>query len=397
MTLSRRAFMRTVGSGGTMSAAMVTARGREAAEAAAPFGLTSPIIPAPDTGEIRISSNENPLGPGPTALKALRAEFDQVNRYPMNARVSDSKLRERLAKHYGVKPENVVTGPGSGEILRNTVRAFTSKNKALVTAECSYENPVRTTEYLGHALKTVPNAPDLGLDLDKMAGAAIGAGVIFLCNPNNPTGNVRSAREVSDFVKFVRKESPFTYILIDEAYHDYVTDPSYETSAELAMRYPRVFIARTFSKAYGMAGLRLGYAIGQKETIDHLRSFKLTFGTSILGIAAAVGTLDDPGYIEQEVKRNTAVRQFTLDFFKKNGYEATDSQTNFIFVKINMPAKDFREACAKYEVRVGRDFPPYEKTHARISIGTMEEMERATAIFSQVLGMSATDAGSGPN
>ncbi|MEE9263892.1 MAG: aminotransferase class I/II-fold pyridoxal phosphate-dependent enzyme, partial [Vicinamibacteria bacterium] len=206
------------------------------------------------------------------------------------------------------------------------------------------------------------------------------------------TATVHSADAVKDFVKFVTKESPYTHILIDEAYHDYVTDSSYETAVEPAMRYRNVFISRTFSKAYGMAGLRQGYAVGGKETIDKLRSLKLTFGTNVLGMAAAVGALDDPGHIEQEVVRNTETRKYTLDFFRRAGYRATDSQTNFIFVDLGLPAKKFREACEKYKVKVGRDFPPYEKTHARISIGTMDEMRRATDVFQQVLGSSATDS-----
>ena len=118
---------------------------------------------------------------------------------------------------------------------------------------------------------------------------------------------------------------------------------------------------------------------------------------SILGLAAIMGALDDPDHLKQEVERNTEVRKYTMDFFRIHGYWVSDSQTNFMFTKTNMPAKDFREACAKHKVSVGRDFPPFEKTHARISIGTMEEMKRATEVFTEVLGISATDAGAGSN
>jgi histidinol-phosphate aminotransferase len=141
-----------------------------------------------------------------------------------------------------------------------------------------------------------------------------------------------------------------------------------------------------------MAGLRQGYAVGGKETIDKLRALKLTLDTNILGMAAAMGALDDEAHIEEEVARNTAARKYTLDFFRRAGYQATNSQANFIFVNLGRPAKEFREACEKYKVKVGRDFPPYEKTHARISIGTMDEMRRATEVFQQVLGASATDS-----
>ena len=398
MTLTRRAFFRTVGPGaGAPSHAMITARGREALEGE--FGsVEAGIIPPADVDEVRISSNENPLGPGPAAIRAIRDNSDQSNRYPMNSRITDRAVRARLAEQIdGARSENIVIAPGSGEILRNCVRAFTSPSRPLVTAECSYESPTRTAAYFDVPVKTVPNAADLGLDLDKMAGAAIGAGLVFLCNPNNPTGTAHSRSDVNDFVRYVTKASPFTYILVDEAYHEYVTKPSYSTAVDLALTHRNVLVARTFSKAYGMAGLRQGWTLATKETAAKIRAYKLTLGTNILGLAAIMGSLDDPDHLKQEVERNTEVRKYTIDFFSSHGYWVSDSQTNFIFAKTNMPAKDFREACAKHKVSVGRDFPPYEKTHARISIGTMDEMKRATEVFAQVLGISATDAGAGSN
>ncbi|MGH9319253.1 MAG: pyridoxal phosphate-dependent aminotransferase [Vicinamibacteria bacterium] len=361
------------------------------------FGaLASPLIPPPDADEIRISSNENPMGPGPSAISSIRENIGESNRYPMNSKVTDTAVANRIAKMFEAKRENVVLAPGSSEILRNAVRAFCGPDRALVTGECSYENPVATAEYFGVPVKTVANREDLGLDLDKMAGAALGAGLVFLCNPNNPTGTAHSKSAVSDFCRYVSKESPYTYVLVDEAYHDYVTDPSYDSAADLALKYRNVFVSRTFSKAFGMAGLRQGYTVGGRETAEKLAAYKLTFGTNVLGLAAVMASLDDPDYIAKEIARNSEVRKFTIDFFQDAGYSATNSQTNFIFVKTNMPAKDFREACEKFKVQVGRDFPPYEKTHARISIGTMDEMKRATEVFRQVLGMSATDSGAGP-
>jgi histidinol-phosphate aminotransferase len=392
MTLSRRAFLRTVSPGaGAFSPAAISARGREALEGE--MGrVPSPFIPPPDPDEIRISSNENPMGPGPSAVSAIRENLGEANRYPMNSKITDSAIQKRIASMFSAKPENVVLAPGSTEVLRNAIRAFCAPDRPLVSGECSYENPVRDSEYFGVPVKTVAMADDLSLDLDKMAGAALGAGLVFLCNPNNPTGTAHGRTAISDFVRYVAKESPYTYILIDEAYHDYVTDPSYSSSVELALKYRNVFVSRTFSKAYGMAGLRQGYAVGGKDPISKLSPYKLTFGTNVLGLAAVSASLDDPAHLQKEIARNTEARQFTLDFFKNAGYWATNSQTNFIFVKTNMPAKQFREGCAKFKVAVGRDFPPYEKTHARISIGTLDEMKRATEVFRQVLGSAPTDS-----
>lgn len=396
MTLTRRAFMRTVGPGAP-SPAMITARGREALEGE--FGaVETALIPPPDMDEIRISSNENPLGPGPSAIQSIKDNVRFSNKYPMNSPITDTEIRTRLAGLYdGAKTENIVIAPGSGEVLRNCVRAFCGPNRPLVTGELSYGSPVQTAELFDLPVKFVPNQADLGLDLDKMAGAAIGAGLVFLCNPNNPTGSAHSKRDITDFVRFVAKESPFTYILLDEAYHEYVTASNYETGADLALRYRNVLLGRTFSKAYGMAGLRQGYAVATKETAAKIRAYKLTFGANVLGLAAIAGSLDDPDHLKQEVARNTAVRDYTIDFFRSNGYWVSDAQTNFIFVKTGITAKAFREGCAKHKVSVGRDFPPYEKEYARISIGTMDEMKRATEVFREVLGISATDAGSGSN
>lgn len=396
MTLTRRAFMRAVGPGAP-SPAMITARGREALEGE--FGaLEAAVVPPADMDVIRISSNENPMGPGPSAIQAIKDNIDQSNRYPMNSRIKDRDIRARLAKLYdGATAENIVMAPGSGEILRNCVRAFCGPNRPLITGELSYGSPVRTAELFDLPVKKVANSGDLGLDLDKMAGAAIGAGLVFLCNPNNPTGTAHSKAAINDFVRWVSKESPFTYILLDEAYHEYVTDPAYATGAELALKHRNVILGRTFSKAYGMAGLRQGYGVATKQTAAKLRGYKLTFGTNILGLAAISGALDDPAHMKKEVARNTAVRDYTIDFFKSNGYWVTNAQTNFIFVKTGMTAKAFRDGCAKHKVAVGRDFPPYEKEYARISLGTMDEMKRATEVFREVLGISATDADSGNN
>jgi histidinol-phosphate aminotransferase len=372
-----------------LSGAFVAARGLEAFEAEMGTGSRgSATLAPPGPDEIRISSNENPLGPGKLVMDALIQDFEWVSRYPMNSQPTDKDLMRTLAKVHGVKPENIVLGAGSGEVLRNSVRAFTSPERHLVTAAPSFENPVRTAKLIGTPVKALSLDDEFRLDLDGMAGATKGAGLAFVCNPNNPTATVHSAEAIHDFVKWVRRASPDTAILIDEAYHDYVTDPSYQTSLALAMEHPNVFVTRTFSKAHGMAGLRVGYAVGRAETIEALARYRLTFNVNVLSVAAAATSIGDMERIAKERARNTAVRNFTREFFSEAGFKTIDSQTNFMFVDIGRPAKDFREACAKHKVIVGRDFPPYEKTHTRISIGTMEEMRRAVEVFAEVLGVS---------
>jgi histidinol-phosphate aminotransferase len=151
-----------------------------------------------------------------------------------------------------------------------------------------------------------------------------------------------------------------------------------------------VFVSRTFSKAFGMAGMRVGFGVGDREVIKALNSYRMPYAVNLPGIAAAVTALNNQAHIDQERARNTSVRAFTMKAFEQMGFKATDSQTNFIFVNINRPAEAFRNACREAGVMVGRDFPPYEKTHCRISIGTMDEMQRAVEVFKRVLGAPTT-------
>jgi histidinol-phosphate aminotransferase len=344
----------------------------------------------PKPGQIRLDGNENPLGPGTTAMDALVAAFGDSGRYPSNSAVSESDFTELLAGLNGTRTENVVLGAGSGEILRTSVRAFTSKEKGLVTATPTFATSTSAAQTLGHPVKEIPLDAALKLDVSAMADAARGAGLVYFCNPNNPTATLHGAARVQEFVERVATASPETVILIDEAYHDYVTDPAYRSAIPLALERPNVVVARTFSKAYGMAGLRLGYGIGQKETIARLQRFKLRNNTNVLVLAAAAASLKDPGHIDAERKRNTEVRAFTMAFFKDAGYSPTDSQANFLFVDLGRTSKEFRDACTEKNVIVGRDFPPLEKTHTRISLGTMDEMKKATKVFAEVLGTPRT-------
>ncbi len=392
MPLSRRSFLNPLGAfeAALVSPALVAARGREAAVAEADLDA------APDLAEIRIDSNENPLGPGPAAMEALVRAFKDAGRYPTNARPSMADLRDSIARRLSVRPENVALGSGSWELLCTAVRLFTSSSRHLVTASPSFEQPEKMAEQLGVGVRRIPVDSGGRLDLDKMAQAARHAGLVFLCNPNNPTGTVHSARAVAEFVARVKRESPDTAILIDEAYHEYVTEPGYATAMPLALEHPNVFITRTLSKAYGMAGLRVGYAVGQTRTIEAFGRWAITFNQNSLAVAAAVASLDDPAHIEAERARNVEVRQLTTRHLQGLGYKVMDSQTNFVFVDIGRPARDFKEACAKQGVRVGRDFPPLEKTCARISCGTLDEMKRANAVFASVLGTRSAAPAAGP-
>jgi histidinol-phosphate aminotransferase len=390
MLRTRRGFFDVLAPGRAASgtAALLAMRGHEAyvAELAAQGRTARPPLP-PGVNEIRISSNENPLGPGQRALDAIAGKFPEAGRYPFNSSPSDRNLVEELASRHKVKADHIVLGAGSQEILKSAVRAFTSPARALVTASPTFENPTGTARRLGHAIREVRVDSQFRLDIDGMvaATAAGGTGLVFFNNPNNPTATVHSLKTVTEFVARVRKAAPDAMILIDEAYHEYVTDPAYQTAIPLALDTPNVFVVRTFSKAYGMAGMRIGWAIGRPETIRPLSRLKMPYNVSVFGVAAALAALGDPAHIEAERKRNTEVRNYTVKVLTDLGAKPTDSQGNFLFVDIGRPAATFREACAKEGVMVGRNFPPFENSHARISIGTMDEMKRAAAVFRNAL------------
>jgi histidinol-phosphate aminotransferase len=393
MSLTRRRLFQVVARDTSRTGEWISARGREAAvaEGSLEFGQRAGTSGS-NSNVIRIASNENPLGPGQHVLDAIVGKFPEGHRYPFNATQREPVLIEAIAKKNNVSPEQVTLGAGSGEILTNAVRAFTSPSRPLATAWPTFENPRTTAEKIGTPVRAVDLDKDLRIDIDKLVEAAKGAGLVFFCNPNNPTATVHGASAVADFVKRVRAASPDTVILIDEAYHDYVTDPAYKTAMDIAKSTPKVFVARTMSKAYGMAGMRIGYAVGDKEVIDTLNRFRMPYAINLPGIAAATVAINNQAHIDRERKRNTEVKQFTLKAFEQMGFKATDSQANFIFVNLNRPAKPFRDACAQQGVLVGRDFPPYEKTHCRISIGTMEEMQRAVEVFKKVLGPATSSA-----
>jgi histidinol-phosphate aminotransferase len=391
MSLSRRRlFQRTMSA--PSHAEWIAARGREAAVAEGSLDVAQAQRAAAGSNIIRIASNENPLGPGQHVIDVIVGKFPEAGRYPFNAKQQEPVLVEALAAKFGVGGDQIVLGPGSGEILTNAVRAFTSPTKPLATPWPTFENPRDTARKIGTEVRAVDLDRNLRLDIDKLVAASKGAGLVFFCNPNNPTATVHGAPVVADFVKRVRKASPETVILIDEAYHDYVTDPAYKTAMDIAKSTPKVFVTRTFSKAYGMAGMRVGYGIGDKEVIHVLNEYRMPFAVSLPAIAAATTALGNQAHIDQEARRNTSVKAFTIKALEQMGFKATDSQTNFIFVNINRPAAAFRDACREAGVMVGRDFPPYEKTHARISVGTQAEMDRAVGIFRKVLGSTTNTA-----
>lgn len=390
MALSRRSFVRAAGIGaaGAFTSSFIAARGRENDVWSALDGFVEPLHAA-QSEVIIISSNENPMGPGPKVLDAIRAAFGEDGSRPGRYSGSQRDLIDALAAKHKVKPENIVLGCGSTQILRSVTHVFTAKDKPLVATIPTYEECADYATLMGNKVVGVSLNSEFQPDLDKFADAAKGAGLVFYCNPSNPSSTYVGAKATRDFLAKVNSTSPDTTVLVDEAYFEYVTNPDHETFIPLAVQNPRVIVARTFSKAYGMAGLRLGYAVGHPETIAKLRAWDNATGTSSLNVlamhAGIAAVQQDDSFIVNERARNTAVRDFTMKWFSDRGMKPADSQANFIFVNIGRPAGQFRSACGAKGVRVARDFPPFQNTHCRIALGTMEEMQKAVQVFDEVL------------
>ena len=395
--LTRRRFVSSVGLGaaGAMTASWISARGREDAVwsmleqplAAQAPGATAPII---------LSSNENPLGPGKTVLDAIQAAFGPSNAAPGRYSNAAGNLIDSLAKHHGVQPANIALGCGSTQILRTCTHVYTARTKALVGTIPTYEECAGYADMMGHPVRAISLDRNFNVDLDRLADASRGSGLIFFCNPNNPVGTYVGARATRDFLSRVNRISPETVILVDEAYFDYVTHPDHATHIPQAIEDPRIIVARTFSKAYGLAGLRIGYAVGHVDAIRKMNDWESTGGTSSLNVlamhAATAAVNQDASFIKNERDRNTAARDFTIKWFADRGMKSTETHTNFGFVNIGRPIAAFREACAAKGVRVARNFPPFENSHCRISFSTMEDMQKAVQVFGEVLGKAAAES-----
>ncbi len=386
MALSRRDFVRRLGAGGAAaSTSYIIGYGREdllalgtdaVGEQAARRELAAV--------DIRISSNENLRGPSPKVIEMLSRHPSKqlgLGYPPPNARL----FQETIAAKYGAPTSNVIVATGSDAILQASVFAYCAADRPLVTADPSYATTVGTARRMNVPVKAVPVDAALRLDLDAMVAAATGAGLVFICNPNNPTSTVHTLADIEKAVRAIKERSPDTGILIDEAYIDYATAPGVATAAKLALELPGVLMARTFSKAYGMAGMRIGYAIGQPATMAKVGRAWGLGSIGDLQAIAGVTALNDTQHMDWERLENQRIRDWTLGEFKAMGFDAPDSQTNFVFVNIGRPAAAFRNACRAEGVAIGRDFPPMEKTHARISLGTMEDMEQAMAVFKRAL------------
>jgi histidinol-phosphate aminotransferase len=379
MAVTRRGFVRRLGQAtATVTGTMLAARGFEDLAAAHAARQDRPEIPP---GMIRLGSNESPYGPGPHVVAAVeRALHDDGNRYTRLPML----LTGRLASMLSVSSGAVLASAGSGDLLRAAVLAYVSADKPLVAATPTFEAPVRTAESLRLPLRLVPLTPSLSNDLDRMAEQGKGAGLVYICNPDNPTGTFHARTAIVSLIDKLATTSPETVVLIDEAYFDCADDPTYGSVATLAAERRNLVVARTFSKIHGLAGMRIGYAVAHPETLDRLRPCAGTGVVACASAAAAMASLDDATYFKKQQTLNREARTRLTKALTDIGYAPVPSQTNFVMVDVRRDVRDFGAACRERNVLVGRPFPPLA-TQARISFGTPDEMTRAIEVFREVL------------
>jgi histidinol-phosphate aminotransferase len=327
----------------------------------------------------KLASNENCWGPSDDVVRAMKDAFKYSNRY----QYPDGGIVEAIAKHHGLKKENVILGAGSGEILKIIGEAFTGDHKRVVGVDPSYDSVYRfITNIKADAIK-VPLLKDYRMDIPGVIRATKmnyrDVGFVYICNPNNPTGNIIPKQEIKHLVETIPGDVP---ILIDEAYHHYVATPDYATSVPYIAEGRPVIVTRTFSKIAGLAGMRLGYGLAPKELIDRMRTFG---GGSISAVVkyGGIAALKDTVY-EKKIKQMTIeLRERTIKDLRGWGYEVIPSETNFFMVDVGKDVSPVAEDFKKRKVLVGRKFPPMNNW-LRVSVGTEPEMTRFMAAFKEL-------------
>ncbi len=371
MSISRRKFARLLGAGAAVAVVRPHLSFAKPTQSIATFSRGGGNI-------VRLSANENPYGPSPMALKAMTDSFGLSCRYPDE---HNNVLIEKLAKLNGVDHDQILLGDGSSEILKLCAETFTGKDRGtLVAADPTFEPILQQAGLNGAEVVKVPLTASFAHDLPKMLSAAK-RGLIYVCNPNNPTASITPNRELSEFIGRTTRE---TMILVDEAYFHYAESPDYESVIPLVKNHPNLIVSRTFSKVYGMAGLRCGYCVAQKETVEQLRAHQMWDSVNILALAAASASLDDPDQVPNGQRLISEAKAFTIGELDKLGYKTIPSQANFIMFDCKRPVVPLIQALKQRNVQVGRLFPALPN-YMRLTIGKKPEMEKFLMAFREVV------------
>jgi histidinol-phosphate aminotransferase len=319
---------------------------------------------------VKLASNENPFGPSPKAIEAMRQYIEHVELYPDD---TGYYLRQKLAARFQVSMDEIILGSGSSDILAMAFHAMLTPDTEMLTSEGSFIVYYLLGQAKGCTMVRTPMR-EFGYDLRAMAERLTSrTRIVLIANPNNPTGTIVRRQDVAEFLKKVPEHA---LVIMDEAYVEYVGDPDYPDSFDYYREGRNVLIIRTFSKAYGLAGLRIGYGIAKPEIIDTLQKVRLAFNTGSLGQVAALAAFDDPAHVQRTVESNRREMKFLSSELAARGVKYVPSYSNFIFMDLGKPSKDVDAAMLRQGVIIrpmaGWGFP----TMIRVSIGTHEQNEQ---------------------
>ncbi len=361
MSFSRRNFLQRTVAGAGAAALLQFPLAQEL------FASPEPARTLQPAGVVQINGNENPYGPLSSAMKAMQDALFRANRYPD---FGYHDLISAIAAANNVKEDQVLLGAGSTELLRIAAQAFTGPGKSLVVATPTFEVIEQFANAAGAAIVRVPLTSAYAHDLDAMLALASNAGLIYLCNPNNPTASITPDSEIETFLS---KTPSTATILIDEAYHHFAMGmPGYRSFMDHAG--DRVVVLRTFSKIYGMAGMRLGYGIASAATIKKMSAFRLMINVNIVASAGGVASLADDAGMKFAAQRNATDRAEFLKQATSRNVTVIPSYANFLMVKTGKPVNDVIAGFKSENVLIGRPFPPM-LDWIRVSLGLPDEMK----------------------
>lgn len=327
------------------------------------------------TGSVKLASNENPVGPSPKALEAAAAALAGISRYPDG---SGFRLKSALSLKYGHPAEGIILGNGSNELLDVAVRTFMAPGEDAVMADPSFVVYKLATQAAGCGSVVVP-LKDGRHDLPAMAASVGGTTkMVFIANPNNPTGTMNTSGELDAFMASVPED---VIVVLDEAYYEYVTDASYPDSTKYLKDGRNVIILRTFSKAYGLAGLRIGYGLAPAPLVEMMDRVRQPFNTGSVSQAAALAALGDLGHVKRSVEVNEEGKAYLYAQLDRLGIKYYPTHANFIYMEMDRDARAIYDAMLKKGVII-RPAGPRE---LRVTIGLPEENRRFVGAFEAVL------------
>lgn len=363
MRFSRRIFFRNLGIGAAVGAV-------------SQLPLSNPWVAFAQTktnrpGElILLNRNENPYGPSERVQKAIAAGLSIANRYPD---VTYRRLVERIAAFHRIKPEQVILGCGSTEILRVATCAFLGPGSVLVQASPTFDAIEVYARATGANVASVSLNRELAHDLDAMLQhSSTQQSLLYICNPNNPTASITPRKDLESFIAKISKNS---YVLIDEAYHHYAGPAAYESFIDHPLDSNRVIVSRSFSEAHGLAGLRVGYAVAHPAVAQRMRNYLTMGSVNEVAVVAAMAAIEDDDGLQMAVHRNRNDRQEFFNQAISRMLRPVDSHANFVFMNVHHPADKVIQQFEENNILIARSFPPPFDTYVRVSLGLPSEMQ----------------------